>query len=408
MEERPEVRSGSGDGEGSETWRPGLIGWLLVLLLFCLPMQFRTGAGPRIAPSDLFLGLALLGSLWQMRVLKSAWSIWHLGLLLMFTGGLAVAAAGPGGVGSYALVQKGFGLILLFLLYAVLTAYAGDWTRIQGLLRAFVLSVAVHNLIAMAAFFADFQAPWINSYSGRLSGMLIDPNAYGGLLVVTFAIHAATSFLRTPLVGGVLGLFTTLTMAMGIFLTFSRSSWIGMALVLAVMTVLRPRLVPKLFALLAVAAGAVLLVKGTEYIGIITEMATRENQIEVRLDLIRTGWEMFYESPLLGAGLGTFYETQGAIIHNTLFWILTEFGLVGISVFLGFILWFGWRGWVAYRLAGPKERPLLLGLLLAHVAMIGLSMGIEATYQRHWWVVLAMIAAAAESANGKRGRHGRT
>lgn len=28
---------------------------------------------------------------------------------------------------------------------------------------------------------------------GRLSGMLIDPNAYGGLLVTAFAIHIMTS-----------------------------------------------------------------------------------------------------------------------------------------------------------------------------------------------------------------------
>ena len=182
---------------------------------------------------------------------------------------------------------------------------------------------------------------------------------------------------------------------MGIFLTFSRSSWIGMALVLLALTLLRPRLLPKLLALLAVAGGTVLLVKGTAYLSVITEMATRENQIEVRLDFMRIGWSMFTESPLYGAGLGAFYETYGAIIHNTLIWILTEFGLAGVCLFLGFIAWFARLCWSAYRRARPQQQAVLLGLLLAHIAMIGLSMGIEALYQRHWWFVLAMIAASS-------------
>jgi putative inorganic carbon (HCO3(-)) transporter len=35
-----------------------------------------------------------------------------------------------------------------------------------------------------------------------------------------------------------------------------------------------------------------------------------------------------------------------------------------------------------------------LALLLAHAAMLGVAMGIEAFYQRHWWLVFSLIASS--------------
>ena len=40
------------------------------------------------------------------------------------------------------------------------------------------------------------------------------------------------------------------------------------------------------------------------------------------------------------------------------------------------------------------HRSGVLALLLAHTAMFGLAMGIEAFYQRHWWLVLGLIASS--------------
>jgi putative inorganic carbon (hco3(-)) transporter len=75
-------------------------------------------------------------------------------------------------------------------------------------------------------------------------------------------------------------------------------------------------------------------------------------------------------------------------------WFLADFGIVGLVVLVGFLGWFFAKGWSAYQLAPMTERPLIVALLLAHTAMFGLAMGIEAFYQRHWWLVLALIASA--------------
>jgi hypothetical protein len=74
--------------------------------------------------------------------------------------------------------------------------------------------------------------------------------------------------------------------------------------------------------------------------------------------------------------------------------MLSEFGLMGLTVFAGFMLWFILRGREALRLADPAAQPLILALISAHVGMLGVSAGIEALYQRHWWLVMAMLASS--------------
>jgi O-antigen ligase len=109
--------------------------------------------------------------------------------------------------------------------------------------------------------------------------------------------------------------------------------------------------------------------------------------------MIRSALEAFATHPLVGGGLGSFRQGEGAIAHNSAMWFLADFGLVGLAVLLGFLGWFFAKGWYAYRYAPVRERPVVLALLLAHASMLGLAMGIEAFYQRHWWMVFALIAS---------------
>ena len=85
---------------------------------------------------------------------------------------------------------------------------------------------------------------------------------------------------------------------------------------------------------------------------------------------------------------------MGEVAHNSAMWFLADFGVVGLLVFLAFTGWFFAAGWKAYRNAPASEKPLALALLAAHAAMFGLAMGIEAFYQRQWWVVFGLIGAA--------------
>ncbi len=136
-------------------------------------------------------------------------------------------------------------------------------------------------------------------------------------------------------------------------------------------------------------------------------MARRPEQVRERFDLIEEAIERFRQHPLLGGGLGSFRLSVGEIAHNSAMWFLADFGIVGLAVLLGFLGWFFAKGWFAYRFAPAKEQPLALALLLGHAAMLGLAMGIEAFYQRHWWLVFALIGsgyslALRPAVHGKR------
>jgi hypothetical protein len=115
--------------------------------------------------------------------------------------------------------------------------------------------------------------------------------------------------------------------------------------------------------------------------------------VEGRFELIHDAFTAFGHHPLFGGGIGSFRLSEGEIAHNSAMWFLADFGIAGFAVLLGFLGWFFVKGWFAYRFAPARERPVALALLLAHTAMFGLAMGIEAFYQRHWWLVFGLIVS---------------
>ena len=107
-----------------------------------------------------------------------------------FAAGSLVAAVRFGDLTRYELVNKDAGAASLAPLQAVTTTVT-DWEDLRRILRVFTISVVAENIVAVAAFLANYFLEWkpVRPYGGlRLSGMLLDPNAYGGLLVVALVI----------------------------------------------------------------------------------------------------------------------------------------------------------------------------------------------------------------------------
>lgn len=360
--------------------------------IICLPVQVDIGGAFRIAPSDLFVILGLFAAGFHLRVDPRQFSSWHWAMLFIFVLASFVSIWRNGFITQYALLQKDIGFILLLLTYIMLTQAVDSWERLYTLLRFFLISVLILNGIALFAFFSGVKIPFMMQ-DGRLSGMLIDPNAYGGLLVTAFAIHIMTSGEKMKLLRGWASMAATITLAGGIIMTFSRSSWIGLFLVLLTLLITNPSRLIKIGMGFSVAFIALLLYKGTAYLNVLGSMSSRPSQIQSRLNIIEKAVDWIAQSPLLGIGLGTYNYELRIIIHNTPIWFLTEFGLLGLFVYGGFIIWFFIVGIRSYRAADAIHKPIIMALLLSHAAMIGLSMGIEALFQRYWWFMMAMNAA---------------
>jgi len=364
-----------------------------------LPVQFALDSGMRLAPSDAFLFLYLIAAAPDRHFLRTrVWSGWHPAILLTFSLATLTSLMRFGEVTRYMLLNKDMGMLVLFAAYAALTGEARDWEAIRRILRVFVVSVAIMNAVALVSFYggAPLLAQYVFpvAYTGRLAGMLIDPNAYGGLLVVALAIHVTTFYSTKPILGGAWGVIVTITLAAGILLTYSRSAWIGAICVLLGLLVVNRRAAASVIVTVAAIVGVALASADQSTVDNMIEMAARPQQVEDRVQIVSKAIPMFLESPVWGIGLGTFYRFHNIIIHNTPIWFLTEFGVFGFIVFAGFITWFWRRGFAAYRFAPAEEKALVFALIAAHTAILGLSMGVEAFYQRHWWLSAALIAAS--------------
>jgi len=363
-----------------------------------LPYQFKIGSSVNFAPSDCFLILALLFGAGQLKYCTPAWSPFHLGVALVFVLGALICALRYGHVAPYELLNKGAGLLLLVLSYLACTSVVSEWEDVRRILRLFIVSVFLENLLAVSAFFAGYFFGASTSfvrYDGlRLSGMLLDPNAYGGLLAVALVSAEAASTGHSPLFRRRALMAIRASLALGLLFTFSRSAWLGLVLALLFLIMLKPSIFVRVAASVLIGIPLTLVFMGSRFVPIVEEMARRPEQVQERFDLIQQAVEVFRRHPFFGGGLGSFRLTAGEIAHNSAMWFLADFGILGLGVLIGFLAWFFRKGWLAYRTAPESERPLVLALLLAHIAMTGLAMGIEAFYQRHWWVILALIASS--------------
>jgi putative inorganic carbon (HCO3(-)) transporter len=381
-----------------ETSPHTLLFFLMTAWVFFLPVQFQN-ANLNLAPSDLMLALALALGFGRLRLVAGAWSPFHAGLILVFLLGALFSISETGVVAHYVQI-KVIGLIALFAAYLCITSATPTWAAVRSLMRTFVLATTLHALIALIAYAAGLTVPGLNYGTERLSGMLLDPNAFGGLVMVALTLQLVTQEGGGALVKGFLGMAVSATLALGLALSVSRTAWIGFGFALTVTVVYRWRLAVA-WAALAVTgiAGTWMLLENEDRS---LSLVRRTDTAMQRVDQIQTALPLFSNSPILGAGFGSASQhapdsgTGGqTIIHNTTVWIMTELGLLGLSVFLASLLWFFVRGIAALKVCRPEYKPVILALMSAHAGMIGVSTGIEALYQRHWWFSMALLASCS-------------
>jgi len=384
--------------------------WFVGMWVFFLPVQFvmKGFLIPRLAPSDLVLVVFLvyfLGS--GMSYDRRLWPLSVSFLILSFLLANLVFTLSFGEVNKWAVWNRTAGLLVLVLSFLMVSLYGSlRWQNIHTMVRLFIRVVTLHALVAMLIWRLGLNERFHANYmNARLAGFLIDPSAFGGLLVCAFLLAIVVYFRRGALFRPVEGMISTSILALGIFLTYSRSCWVALAVGLAFTLFTRRvrHIVLTAVVLSAVTAVAywmvpVALESGDESNSAYATseyMATRENTIEGRMTLNLQALGLFMESPIWGKGLGYTVSGRGAhLIHNTYLWILAEFGAIGFAVFIWFLLTFFNRGRYAMGHSSSQRLSVNTGLLAVFVAMAGLALGVEGLNQRHWWLVMALISSS--------------
>lgn len=371
-----------------------LLGWVAML-----PIQFQigeVGAADRFSPADLVILLVPVVAFHRLMVVKGTWSLAHTLMFGLLPASLVYTLVITGGLTSYAIVNKTFGILLLFLAYVAVTVGLGTYELAERAIRVFVISTTIVNVASIIALLLWWDQPILNDLGNdmdRLTGMLVDPNAYGGLLVAALAFLIPGVRERRRLLPPVFHYMAWISLPLGILLTQSRSAWLALGVMFIALAIMSPGIAARaLFALIFLVL-IVAIIAGADARQDFIDRSDRPQNIDSRVEHIRDAIDAYVEAPLFGTGLGSFYEKYDQIVHVTALWFLSDMGIIGLFVFLAFI---GVISVWSYRLANARKEgaigDLTLGLLLGHASVIGLSVGIEAMYQRHWWFIMGLIA----------------
>jgi O-antigen ligase len=183
-------------------------------------------------------------------------------------------------------------------------------------------------------------------------------------------------------------------MAIGIFATYTRSTWIGLAASGAVIGFIQLEKTWRIpVCTMALLVGALVTaatwhkVVGLEREGTASESG---HSVDQRTSFAYVSWKMFKDHPVFGVGFGRFYDQKlpylsdrsqdfelesirGLHHHNTLLSLLTETGLLGVVAFLALLAAWGRAAW---SLARDSELPgwcRSQGLLMIAVLVTYLS-----------------------------------
>ena len=338
-----------------------------------------------VGPVSLTLGRLLLGGL----VLLFLWR-WRQGeverrpltgcdwLVAMFVGYLTVRYAfTPAATSNATEVSPSWRLIASFWMPATLYWVVRNakltertWKAMLACLMGLGVYLAFTGLAEVSeqwwAVFPRFISdPKLGTHFGRARGPALMSASLGIYLAVCFwaawFLWARVSRVQQMALVGAMTL-----MAAGLYVTYTRSTWLGLAGGLAVIPLLhfpkswRPVLLVGMF--LTGIVGAVIV--GDKVINMTRDDSdgSAEHSVYQRASFFHVSMNMFRDAPLVGCGFGRFYDSKLPYLsdrsqqielesirnldhHNTFLSILTETGIIGFTLFVSLFVAWGRAAW---------------------------------------------------------------
>jgi O-antigen ligase len=256
--------------------------------------------------------------------------------------------------------------------------------------------------------------PTLGIHFGRARGPDLNSASLGIYLVV--CLWAA--WIVRPYVGRAwqLALMAAMPlMVLGVFFTYTRSTWIGL---LASGAVVGSMQVPRqlrwpAFAMAVLFGGVFVTATWSNVVDLEREGSGQESHhsIDQRKSFTYVSWQMFKDNPVFGVGFGRFYDrklpylsdrSQGFELdslrplhhHNTLLSVLTETGLVGLAAFIALLVAWVRMAWSLAKDANVPSWARGQGVLMLAAMATYLSSAVfhDLTLlpQQHW--LLFMLA----------------
>jgi O-antigen ligase len=240
----------------------------------------------------------------------------------------------------------------------------------------------------------------------------IDPNAFGGLMVLVTAVMGGQLFsprplLRRPIVAGAFAVA-----ALALMLTFSRSAMLGLAVALLFLGLVRYR---RLLPLLLLGALLFLVLPQTQgYVQRFVEGFQRQDlATQMRFGEYKDALILISRYPWLGVGFSSPPDIDLYLGVSNLYLIIAEqVGLIGLGIFAAVMAGFFFVTMGAWRRTRPAPRleSILLGYVAAAVGV--LVVGIFDHYffninfihlVTFFWISIGLGVAAARLAAAQPG-----
>lgn len=186
-------------------------------------------------------------------------------------------------------------------------------------------------------------------------------------------------------------------MALAVYFTYTRSTWIGLAASAAVVGYLQLAKSWRLPTFLMAGLVGVFVVAATWHSVVDLERegtgSESEHSVDQRTSFAYVSWQMFKDHPVFGVGFGRFYDQKLPYLsdrsqdfeleslrqlhhHNTLLSLLTETGMFGLAAFLALLASWARGGWSLVRDAKLPAWERSQGLLMLAVLTTYLSSAI--------------------------------
>ncbi len=322
-------------------------------------------------------------------------------------------------------------LVLSLLLIPVLTDVISEPQQLRRVMQVLILCGAASALIGIVVWaLPDFTAEALLNRMGRFGypvggvlryretygsvlneraiGLWIDPNAFGGFLLMVGAVTAPQIFAERPvfkrwIVAGLLGVIV-----LAIFLTDSRGSMLSLAVALAFVATLRYR---RLLVIMGIAVVIALFLPITQRYVAKLEAGLNNQDVEtqMRFGEYKDALRLIERHPVMGVGFSGTPEIDLYLgVANTYLTIASNAGLVGLAAYLlmmGSPFVYGWSHYRRLR-ANPLLGDIWLGLAAGLVGALGGGMFDHFYFKPDQflatmvlvWIILGLMLAATRLA----------
>ena len=255
--------------------------------------------------------------------------------------------------------------------------------------------------------------PTLGTHFGRARGPALMSASLGVFLTVCgWAAWTLWPRVNRPLQLSIVVLLAM--MAAEVFFTYTRSTWIGLAAGAAVVPFLQwdRKWRPLLMSGIAIAGvvGVVMLGAKVTDLGRKDADGSAKHSVQQRASFFYLSMQMFQDAPLVGCGVGRFYDCKLPYLsdrsqsleleslrnldhHNTFLSVLTETGAIGLLLFVGVLVAWGKTAWALHRSQSCPQWMRAHGVfsiatLIAYVAS-ALFHDLTLSHQIHWLLFLA-------------------